>query len=109
MPKPKLHLYGTMPFQEQRTIGGDGRGSHLSMSEREYRARRLRTLAIVLLVVGILALAGGFMYLLVPLDKLPHISGIGYLPHAVGHHYKRVIAGLVVGVACLAGSVWMFL
>jgi hypothetical protein len=81
----------------------------MSMSENEYRARRMRTLAIVLLVVGILALAGGLMYLIVPLDKLPNMPGLGYLPHATGHHDKRAVAGLVVGVGCLAGAVWMFL
>lgn len=63
-----------------------------------------RLVVVVLVVVGILALAAGLIYLSVPAHSLPgfvpgHMAGSNY------HHNKRGIAGLVLGIIFLVIAV----
>ena len=61
-----------------------------------------RTLAIVLLVVGVVLVALGVVYFTVTADKLPPI--LGQLQHATRHRMKHGIASLVLGAASLVGA-----
>jgi hypothetical protein len=60
----------------------------------------MRILGIVLVVLGILAVAAGVIYLAVAADKLPSFVP-GHSASATFHHTKRGIAGLVVGAILL--------
>jgi len=62
----------------------------------------LKGLGLVLLIVGLLALAGGVVYLTVATDKLP--SFMGQIAHLKGHRSKRGLAGVVGGVVFLIGG-----
>lgn len=62
-------------------------------------------IVIVLIVVGLLALAVGIIYLAVPVSKLPtwlpgHIAGKSY------HHVRRAMAAIVVAALCGVGA-WL--
>ncbi|HEY1331836.1 MAG TPA: hypothetical protein VGH10_10230 [Actinomycetota bacterium] len=76
------------------------------MSETQFEARRYRTAAIIVGIIGILALLAGIAYLVVPISSLPHIHLVGWLPNATGHHSKRGIAGLILGVILLGVAAW---
>lgn len=62
----------------------------------------IRTLAIVLLVVGLVLVVIGVIYFTVAADKLPSI--LGQLPHATGHRTTRGTTALVLGAASLVGA-----
>lgn len=66
------------------------------------RRQSARTLAIILLVVGLVLVAIGVIYFTVAADKLPSI--LGQLHHVTGHRTKRGTAALVLGAASLIGS-----
>ncbi len=64
-----------------------------------------RTLAVILAIIGIVALVVGIVYFVEPAHALPsflpgHLAGKSY------HHYKRATAGVVVGVLLLVGAWW---
>lgn len=63
-----------------------------------------RTLAIVLLVLGVVLVAIGLAYFALPANKLPAI--LGQLQHATAHRTKRGIAAVGLGVVSLAGAWW---
>ena len=62
------------------------------------------TLAIVLVVVGVILIAIGVVYFTVSADKLPAILGQVPLRHHALHRTKRGIAALVLGVVSLGGA-----
>ena len=64
-----------------------------------------RTLAIVLVVVGILLIAIGLVYFTTAADKLP--AFLGHVSHATAHRTKRGMAAFVLGVASLGGGAWL--
>ena len=55
-----------------------------------------RVLAIILLIVGIAAIAAGVLYLTQPAHSLPTFFP-GYAAHVVGKHSKRGYAGIALG------------
>ena len=62
-------------------------------------------IVMVLIVVGLVALAVGLVYLAVPVSKLPtwlpgHIAGKSY------HHVRRAVVAIVVAVLCGIGA-WL--
>jgi tetrahydromethanopterin S-methyltransferase subunit D len=62
----------------------------------------MRTLGIVLLVVGALLIVVAIVYWTVPVGHLPSFMG-----HAAGstkHHTKRALGATVVGLICLIGG-----
>lgn len=64
-----------------------------------------RTLAVVLAVIGIIAIIVGIIYFVSPAHSVPsflpgHIAGKSY------HHVKRAIAGVVVGVVLVVAAWW---
>jgi hypothetical protein len=61
-----------------------------------------RTLAIVLVVVGVALIAIGLMYFTVAADKLP--AFLGQVHHATAHRSKRGIAAMILGLASLGGA-----
>ena len=61
-----------------------------------------RTLALVLVVVGVVLVAIGVMYFTVAADKLPSI--LGQLQHASAHRTKRGVAALGLGIVSLVGA-----
>jgi amino acid permease len=61
-----------------------------------------RTLAIVLLVVGLVLVVIGVIYFTVAADKLPSI--LGHMQHVTAHRTKRGTAALVLGAASLVGA-----
>jgi hypothetical protein len=65
-----------------------------------------RTLAIVLLIVGLILVVIGVVYLTVPADKLPSL--LGHLPHATNHRTKRGGAALALGAVGLVASGVLF-
>jgi amino acid permease len=65
-----------------------------------------RTLAIVLVAVGVVLIAIGLMYFTVAADKLP--AFLGQVHHASAHRTKRGIASLILGVASLGGAWFAF-
>ena len=68
------------------------------MSEIERTSRPLRTLGIVLIVLGAALLVVGIVYFTVPADKLP-----GFLGHVAGstrYHSKRAIAAAGAAAIC---------
>jgi hypothetical protein len=56
-----------------------------------------RVLAIILLIVGVAAIAAGVVYLTQPAHSLPTFFP-GYAAHVVGKHTKRGYAGIALGV-----------
>ena len=68
--------------------------------------RRVPTLAIVLLVVGIVLVGIGLTYFMVAADKLPSI--LGQIQHATAHRSKRGMAALVLGLVSLGGAWWAY-
>jgi hypothetical protein len=70
-----------------------------------HRRRPPRGLVIVLLVVGLVALAVGIIYLATPVNKIPsslpgRVTGKSY------HHVRRATALIVVAVLCAVGA-WL--
>lgn len=63
-----------------------------------------RLVVIALIVLGILALAGGLMFVTVPAHSLPSFVP-GHIAGSHAHHDKRGIAGIVLGVAFLVVGV----
>ncbi len=61
-----------------------------------------RSLAIVLVVVGVGLVAIGVMYFTIAADKLPSI--LGQLNHATAHRTKRGVAALILGAVSLVGA-----
>ena len=61
-----------------------------------------RTLAIVLLIVGLVLVVIGVIYFTVAADKLPSI--LGQLHRATSHRTKRGTAALVLGAVSLIGA-----
>ena len=76
------------------------------MSASSSSSSALRALGIVLLVLGVLALAAGIVYLTVPTDKLP--SFMGQIPHLSGHRSRRGLAGVVGAAILLLGGIAAF-
>ena len=65
-----------------------------------------RGLVIVLVVVGLVALAAGVFYLATPANTIPtwlpgHVTGKSY------HHVRRATAAIVVAVLCAVGAWWL--
>jgi hypothetical protein len=66
------------------------------------------TLAIIIGIIALLALAAGIVYLTVASSSLP-----SWFPGHARHHVSRAthshrgIAGVAVGVVLLAGSIWL--
>jgi hypothetical protein len=56
-----------------------------------------RVLAIILLIVGVAAIAAGVVYLTQPAHSLPTFFP-GYAAHVVSKHTKRGYAGIALGV-----------
>ena len=64
---------------------------------------QLRTLAIALLVIGVVLIAIGVVYFTVPADKLPSLLGS---LHVHAHRTKRGTAALIVGgVSAIGGAI----
>jgi len=62
-----------------------------------------RPIVVVLVLVGILALAAGIYYFVTPASKVPtwlpgHVAGATY------HHVRRATAAVVVAVLCGVGA-----
>lgn len=68
----------------------------------QHRSQRMRTLAIAVLILGLVLLAIGIVYYTVPANKLPSI--LGHIANVTKHRTKRGLAAVVVGVVCLAGA-----
>jgi hypothetical protein len=64
-----------------------------------------RTLAIVLAVIGIIALIVGIIYFVDGANALPSFLP-GHIAHKTFHHDKRATAGVVVGVLLLVAAWW---
>ncbi len=71
------------------------------------RSSSMRALFVVLLIVGIAALAVGVIYFTVPVGRLP--SFMGRIAQGTGHRSKRATAGVALGILLLAGSLAAFL
>jgi flagellar basal body-associated protein FliL len=65
-----------------------------------------RTLAIVLLVIGVVLIAVGVMYFTVAADKLPSL--LGPLHHVQSHRTKRGAVALVLGGLSAIGAIVAF-
>ena len=76
------------------------------MSTTGSTIRMVRTVGVVLLIVGLVALAVGIVYFVVPAHSLP--SFMGRTHSASAHRSKRGIAGVAVGVLLLIGAVIAF-
>jgi NADH:ubiquinone oxidoreductase subunit 5 (subunit L)/multisubunit Na+/H+ antiporter MnhA subunit len=59
-----------------------------------------RLLAVVLVVLGILAVVVGIIYLIEPIHSLPSFFP-GYARHLRGHHHIRGYIAIVVGIILL--------
>jgi hypothetical protein len=59
-----------------------------------------RFLVIILVVLGVLAIAAGIIYLAEPAKSLPTFVP-GYAAHVTGRHWHRGLGGIVVGVVLL--------
>jgi amino acid permease len=66
-----------------------------------------RALRVILIVLGIAALAIGFVYLSVVTGKLP--SFMGKIPHGTTHRFKRGYAGVLVGAVFLLSAFFLSL
>jgi len=56
-----------------------------------------RTVAVVILIIGVLAIVAGAIYLTQPAHALPSFFP-GYAAHLAGKHPKRGYAGIAVGI-----------
>jgi hypothetical protein len=63
-----------------------------------------KVLTVLLAIVGLLALAAGFMYLALPAHSLPSFFP-AYAAHSTKHGTKHGIAALVIGVVVLVVAV----
>ena len=63
----------------------------------------VRFVVIVLVVLGILAIAAGVIYYVEPAKSLPTWFP-GHLAHVKGKHTHRALAGIVVGALLLIGG-----
>jgi hypothetical protein len=70
------------------------------------RSKTMRRLAIALAVVGAAAILLAIVYFVVPSAHLPSV--LGPVRSGQGHHDKRGIAALVLGVAALVGAALMY-
>ncbi|HCU96374.1 MAG TPA: hypothetical protein DHU96_28110 [Actinobacteria bacterium] len=61
-----------------------------------------RMIALVLGIIGALAIIVGIVYLAVPAGSLP--AFMGATKPASGHHTVRMATALVVGIVCLAAG-----
>ena len=61
-----------------------------------------RTLAMVLVIAGVVLIAIGVIYFTVTADKLPSI--LGQLQNATRHRTKHGIAALSLGIVSLVGA-----
>jgi hypothetical protein len=68
------------------------------------RRSSAQLIAVILVIVGLVALAAGIYYFTTASGKLPTWFP-GYLAGSTHHHIKRAIAGVVVAVLCAVG-VW---
>jgi flagellar basal body-associated protein FliL len=68
------------------------------------RRSSTRLIVVILVIVGLLALAAGIYYATTASGKLPTWFP-GYLAGSTHHHIKRAIAGVGVAVLCAIG-VW---
>jgi hypothetical protein len=59
-----------------------------------------RFLVVVLVVLGVLAIAAGIIYFVEPAKSLPTFFP-GHLAHVKGRHTSRGLAGIIVGVVLL--------
>jgi hypothetical protein len=59
-----------------------------------------KVLTVLLVIVGLLAIAAGFMYLAVTAHSLPHFFP-AYSAHSNKHGTKHAIAAFVIGVVIL--------
>lgn len=59
----------------------------------------MRGIAVVVGIIGILALAAGIVYFTVPAHSLP--SFMGTIAHSNAHRSRRGIAAVIVGVVLL--------
>jgi amino acid permease len=66
-----------------------------------------RAIRAILIVLGIAALAVGFVYLSVVTGKLP--SFMGKIPHGTTHRTKRGYAGVIVGAVFLLTAFFLAL
>jgi hypothetical protein len=66
---------------------------------RAKKCGSMRALIVILVVLGIAALAVGFVYLSVASGKLP--SFLGKIPGGTTHRFKRGYAGIVAGAVLL--------
>lgn len=64
-----------------------------------------RLLAVVVVVIGALAIAAGVIYLTVAAKSLP--SFMGPVHGFAGHRSRRGIAALVVGAILVLGGGWL--
>lgn len=71
------------------------------------RGSSMNVVAVILLILGVAALAAGVVYFTVAADKLP--SFMGHIAHSTRHRTKRATAGVIVGVLLLGGSLLAFL
>lgn len=63
----------------------------------------MRALGIVLIVIGVIALAVGVVYFTVAAQNLP--SFMGHIAHATKHRSKRGVAAFVVGGILVIGGI----
>jgi membrane protein DedA with SNARE-associated domain len=68
------------------------------------RRSSAQLIVVILVIIGLLALAAGIYYFATPSGKLPTWFP-GYLAGSTHHHLKRAIAGIIVAVLCAIG-VW---
>jgi len=68
--------------------------------------RMVRTVGVVLLILGLVALAVGIVYFVVPAHSLPSFMGRTHSPSA--HRSKRGTASVVVAVLLLIGAAVAF-
>jgi len=66
-----------------------------------------RAIQVALIVIGLAALAVGFVYLSVVTGKLP--SFMGKIPHGTTHRFKRGYAGVIVGALFLLTAFFLAL
>jgi hypothetical protein len=59
-----------------------------------------RFLVVILVVLGVLAIAAGIIYFVEPAKSLPTFFP-GHLAHVKGRHTSRGLAGIIVGVVLL--------
>jgi hypothetical protein len=65
----------------------------------------MRALALVVGIIGILAIAAGIVYFTVPAHSLP--SFMGTVAHSHNHRTKRGTVAVIVGVVLLVVAVGM--